>query len=418
MKVAVLGAGVVGVSTAWFLAEHGHEVVVVDRASGAGRETSFANGGQISVSQSEPWAKPSAPFKALKWLLKEDAPLLFRLRLDPAQWRWGLQFLWECRRSRVHHNMVQMLNLGKFSRETFIALREQTGIDYQQLSRGIVTLLWSQQEVDEAAHTAAVMQQFGVNKRLITIEELAALEPALAGLAPRLAGATFCEDDESGNVHLFTSRLADMAAARGVEFCYGTRINALEHDGEQIGAISVTRPDGAFDSLKADAYVLALGSYSPLLARPLGLALPVYPLKGYSATLPLQDASAAPMVSITDEEHKIFISRLGDSLRIAGTAELNGYSTALNAVRCQALIRHGKMLFADACRWNEARFWTGLRPATPGNVPLIGRTRYRNLYLNTGHGTLGWTEGPGSGRALAAIISGQRPPVEFAFTGV
>ena len=415
MRVVVLGAGVIGVATAWFLAEKGHQVVVVDRASGAARETSFANGGQISVSQSEPWANPRAPWRVLRWLLREDAPLLFRPRLDARQWRWGLDFLRECLPGRSERNMRQMVALGLYSRDTLRAVRQQLGIDYQQLQHGILTVLFTDAELAQARTGCAQLQALGVEKRLLTPQQALQREPALERILPQLRGACWSPDDESGNVHLFTVALAQACALRGVEFRFQTRVNALECADGAVSGVSITTADGAYERIDADAYVLALGSYSPLLAAQAGLRLPVYPAKGYSATLPILDAAAAPLASITDEAHKVVVSRLGDELRIAGTAELSGYSTHLEPRRCDLLLQRGRALFGDACDWERARFWSGLRPATPGNVPLIGPSRLRRLYLNTGHGTLGWTEGAGSGRALADIISGETPALDFAF---
>lgn len=417
MKVVVLGAGIIGVSTAWFLARDGHEVVVLDRASGPARETSFANGGQISVSHSEPWAQPSTPWKVFKWLLKEDAPLLYRPRLDSAQWAFALRFLRECLPARAHRNMLCMLALGRFSRETFALVRQETGFAFDHLERGIVTLFQSRQDLDRAMRAAETMREFGVDKREVTRTELVRIEPALAAYAAKVAGATYCDSDQSGDIHKFTSGLAAAAAALGVEFRFSTRINALLAEGGDIAGVSVTRPDGVFETVRGDAYVLALGSYSAPLAGTVGLRLPVYPAKGYSVTLAIREPEAAPTVALTEENYKVFMSRLGDRLRVAGTAELAGYSSTLNPVRCGLLVERARALFPDACDWDDARYWTGLRPATPGNVPLIGRSRYPRLYLNTGHGTLGWTEGPGSGRALADIIGGRRPPLDFPFIG-
>ncbi|AUH49862.1 amino acid dehydrogenase [Chromobacterium sp. ATCC 53434] len=417
MRVAVLGAGVVGVSTAWFLARMGHQVVVLERACGAARETSFANGGQLSVSQSEPWAGPRAPWQVLRWLWRDDAPLLFRPRMDAAQWRWIAGFLRECLPGRSLENMRQMVALGLYSRDAMRQLRDETGIAYRRLSRGILSLHYDAGQLRHAERSAERLRRLGVDKRLLSPEQALALEPALATALPSLAGASWCPDDASGDVHLFTCGLAAAAAGLGVEFRYNTRINALETAGGEVSAVSVTGPDGAYQQVTADAYVLALGSHSPLLAAPLGLRLPVYPAKGYSATVPVKSLAAAPMVSVTDDAHKLVFSRLGDELRIAGTAELSGYSSSLDPARCQALIRRGRALFPDACDWEAARFWSGLRPATPGNVPLIGESRVGRLYLNTGHGTLGWTEGAGSGRALAEIISGGRPQLDFSFCG-
>ncbi|UTH76779.1 D-amino acid dehydrogenase [Chromobacterium sp. IIBBL 290-4] len=417
MRVAVLGAGVVGVSTAWFLARMGHEVVVLERASGAARETSFANGGQLSVSQSEPWANPRAPWQVLRWLFRADAPLLFRPRLDPAQWRWMADFLQECLPGRERRNMKQMVALGMYSRDAMRQLREETGITYRRLARGILTLHYDVCQLRHAERAAAAMRGQGVDKRMLTPGQVLELEPALGPALPHLCGASWCPDDESGDVHLFTRSLSESAAGLGVEFRFNTRINALEMADGAVSGVSVTAEDGSYQRVTADAYVLALGSHSPLLTGPLGLRLPIYPAKGYSATVPVKSIAAAPMVSITDEAHKVVFSRLGDELRIAGTAELSGYSSSLNQVRCQALIRRGQALFPDACDWEAARFWSGLRPATPGNVPLIGNSGIGRLYLNTGHGTLGWTEGAGSGKALAELISGRRPQLDFAFYG-
>jgi D-amino-acid dehydrogenase len=415
MKVVVLGAGIVGVSTAWFLARDGHEVTVLDRASGAARETSFANGGQISVSQSEPWAQPSVPWKVLTWLMKEDAPLLYRPRLDTAQWAFALRFLRECLPARAHRNMLQLLALGRYSRETFALVQKETGVPFDHRERGIVSVFESRRECDAALHAAETMRDFGIDKREISRDEMVRIEPALASYADRVAGATYCASDQSGDVHQFTTGLAEAARGLGVDFRFSTRINALLTAGDELAGVSVTRADGAYDTVRADAYVLALGSHSPLVAATAGLKLPIYPAKGYSATLPVIDPGAAPTASLTDESYKIVMSRLGDRLRVAGTAELAGYSTTLNPVRCALLVKRARALFPGACDWDAARFWSGLRPATPGNVPLIGRHRFRNLYLNTGHGTLGWTEGPGSGRALAELIAGRDPGIAFRF---
>ncbi|WP_024301405.1 D-amino acid dehydrogenase [Pseudogulbenkiania sp. MAI-1] len=418
MKVVVLGAGIIGVSTAWFLARDGHDVMVLERSAGVARETSFANGGQISVSHSEPWAQPSTPWKVFKWLLKEDAPLLYRPRLDSAQWAFALRFLRECLPERAHRNMLRMLALGRFSRETFALIRQETGVAFDHLERGIVTLFQSQQELERALRAAETMRAFGVEKREVSRAELVRIEPALAGYADRIAGATYCDSDQSGDIYKFTCGLAEAAAELGVEFRFSTRINALLTEGGDIAGVSVTRPDGLFETVTADAYVLALGSYSTPIARTAGLRLPIYPAKGYSVTLRVCNPEAAPTVALTEESYKVFMSRLGDRLRVAGTAELAGYSSTLNPVRCGLLVERARALFPDACDWEgDAQYWTGLRPASPGNVPLIGRTRYPRLYLNTGHGTLGWTEGPGSGRALADIIGGRRPPLDFPFTG-
>jgi D-amino-acid dehydrogenase len=418
MKVVILGAGVIGVATAWYLSRKGHEVTVLERNAGAARETSFGNGGQISVSHAEPWANPSAPLKLLSWLGKEDAPLLFRLRADPAQWSWGLKFLLECSAKRSTHNMIQILNLGSYSRTSLQELRRETGIEYDQLSKGILHYYTSEKEFKGALEPARIMRELGCERNVVDVAEVLRLEPAMAHIAPRLAGATYTSADESGDVHKFTTGLARLCEARGVKFRYGVRIQKLRVAGGAMQGVELASETGMYEVLKADAYVLALGSLSPLLSRAAGVPLDVYPAKGYSATLPILDASKAPQVSLTDDEFKLVFSRLGDRLRIAGTAELNGYDLSLNPVRCEAIVKRTLEVFPGVSRPELASYWAGLRPATPGNVPYIGRSKVQGLFLNTGHGTLGWTHGCGSGRALADIVSGEVPEVDFQFCGM
>jgi len=408
MKVLVLGAGVIGTSTAWYLTQQGHEVTVVDRREGAGLETSFANGGQVSACHPEPWSGPQAPLKILKWLWRDDSPLLFRLRMDPHQWSWGLQFLFECLPSRMRRNVADIARISVYSRECLRQLRADTSIRYQELQRGIMHFYTDREDFEGAAASAPLLREYGIEREVKTVDEAIAIEPALASARERIAGVTYMPDDESGDAHLFTRRLAELAAAKGCRFEYGKAIDGIDVAG---GRVSGVRAGGA--PLVADAYVVALGSYSPMATRPIGFGLPVYPAKGYSATVPIRDPAKAPQVSLTDEGAKIVLTRLGDRLRIAGTAELSGYSTELNRVRCEALVKRAALLFPEAGDYGEAVFWTGLRPSTPSNVPIIGRSRYPNLYLNTGHGTLGWTMAAGSGRALADIISGRKPEVEF-----
>ena len=418
MRVAVLGAGVVGTTTAWYLARAGHEVTVVDRQPGAGLETSFANGGQISVSQSEPWASPANLRKALKWLLREDAPLLFRPQLSWQQLSWGGRFLYESLPSRFRFNVREMVNLGRYSREALRELTRETGIEYDRLARGILQFYTDENEFDAACETLALVREYGIERELKTVDEAIAIEPALASARDKLIGATYSPADESGDAARFTQNLAGLSKKAGVRFLFRTSIEALESAGDRVTGVRLRRESGETASLVADAFVVALGSYSPLLLRPIGISIPVYPAKGYSATLVTQGYTEAPHVSLTDEVYKIVFSRLGERLRIAGTAEFAGYDTGLNMVRCAALVKRAQALFPRAADYSHPVYWAGLRPATPSNCPLIGRTaRYSNLYLNTGHGTLGWTEACGSGRALADIVSGKPPEVEYHFLG-
>ena len=422
MRVIVLGAGLLGVTSAYFLQQLGHEVTVIDRQGAPGAETSFANGGQISVSHAEPWANPSAPLKVLQWLGQEDAPLLFRIRADMRQWLWGLQFLHECTPARTRHNIEQIVRLGTYSRDTLQQLRRDTGIDYAQRSQGILHFYTSQKEFDGAQGPAEQMRALGCERHVISADAAVALEPALAHIRPQLTGATYTAEDESGDANRFTRELARLCEAAGVQFRMGHTVTALREAGGRIDHVEVTDAEGRFQRLRADAYVLAMGAFSPLLAAPLGLRLPIYPAKGYSVTMPVKDAAMAHQVSLTDDEFKLVFSRLtgpdGDRLRIAGTAELNGYDRHLNQVRCEAIVRRVEQLFPGAGDTTQAQFWSGLRPATPSNVPLIGKTKVGNLFLNTGHGTLGWTHACGSGKALADIVSGRVPEVDFAFQGL
>jgi len=415
MKVIVLGAGLLGVTSAYFLRQQGHEVVVVDRQASPAAETSFANGGQISVSHAEPWANPSAPLKVLKWLGQEDAPLLFRIRADMRQWLWGLQFLRECTPARTRHNIEQIVRLGTYSRDMLQQLRRDIGIAYDERTQGILHFYTSQKEFDGAEGPAAQMRALGCDRRVISADEAVKLEPALRHIRPQLAGATYTAEDESGDANQFARELVKRCVADGVQFLMSHTVTALRAVGGQIDHVEATDNEGRFQHLRADAYVLAMGSLSPLYAQPLGISLPIYPAKGYSVTMPVKDAALAHQVSLTDDEYKLVFSRLGDRLRIAGTAELNGYDRDLNRVRCEAIVQRVEQLFPGAGDATQAQFWTGLRPATPSNVPIIGRSKLPNLFLNTGHGTLGWTHSCGSGKSIARIVSGLKPEVDFAF---
>lgn len=417
MRVLVLGAGVIGITTAWFLREGGHDVTVVERHSAAAMETSFANGGQISVSHVEPWANPEAPFKILKWLGQADAPLLFRPRLDARQWRWGLQFLVECLPSRTRRNMLQVLAISKYSGEVLRDLRQATGLHYDDLQRGILQIYTDPEGFDGAAAAAELVRRYGVARELKTAAECIAIEPSLEARRDWIAGGTYTATDETGDAKKFTQGLASLAIQRGVAFRYGVAIESLAVAGGAVAGVQTIDLQHRKEMLSADAYVVCLSSYTPKLLAPIGVSALVYPAKGYSATLKIVNAAAAPTVSITDDAKKIVFTRLGDRLRVAGTAELSGYKLDLNPVRCAALTRRAYEWFGDAIDIEQPEYWTGLRPATPSNVPIIGRTHYPNLYLNTGHGTLGWTMSCGSGKAVADLVSGREPEVDFAFLG-
>lgn len=412
MHLIVLGAGVVGTATAWYLARDGHQVTVIERQPAAALETSYANGGQISVSHAEPWANPHTLPKALKWLGREDAPLLVRWRFDPAFFEWGLRFLGECFPARTRRNIGDIVGLALYSRDCLQQLRRDLpALAYDQLSRGILHIYTDPKELEAAAEAARIMREFGLDRDMVSVDRCLEIEPALAGARHLLAGGDFTPSDESGDARRFSQALAGESAARGVEFRYGTSVERLERQGDRIGGVIVRDGEGRLQTLRADAYVVAAGSYSPQLVKSLGIRLPVYPAKGYSATIPLGPDSVAPSVALTDDARKIVTSRLGQRLRVAGTAEFNGFNLDLTPVRCQALMTRINELFPQLNPAGEPEFWCGLRPTTPSNVPHVGVSRYPNLWLNTGHGTLGWTMSCGSAAVLADLIAGRQPAI-------
>ncbi len=422
MKVIVLGSGIIGTASAWFLNKSGHDVTVIERQPGAAQETSFANGGQISVSHAEPWANPAAPMKVLKWLGQEDAPLLFRLRPEWLQWKWGMSFLRECTPSRTAYNIRQIVAISEYSRQTLQAIRAETDVNYDYLTQGILHFYTDQKDFEESLPAAKLMRELGCPRDSISADEVVKIEPALAKIRDKIVGGDFTATDESGDVYKFTTGLAAKAQEAGVDFQFNTTVTRLLTEGTgaaaRITGVEVISPDGRHQVLRADAFVLAMGSFSVPLVKPLGIDLMIYPGKGYSATYAVTNPDAAPSVSLTDDGYKLVVSRLGDRLRVAGTCELNGYTRELNTTRCEAITRRTRELFPEACDYDNPIYWTGLRPLTPSNVPYIGKSRISNLFLNTGHGTLGWTMGCGSGRAIADIVSGRRPEVDFAFTGM
>lgn len=408
MKVVVLGAGLLGVATAWYLAEDGHEVTVIDRQAEPAMETSFANGGQLSACHAAPWANPGMPLQVAKWLGREDAPLLWRLRADPAQWAWGMRFLVECSAARARKNTIDILRLALYSREKLGMLRQQLKLEYDQLTSGILHFYTDEQEFAVATSQASLMREFGCERVVKEPRECLDIEPALIGSSVPIVGGTYTADDESGDAHKFTQSLAQHCKEIGVSFVFGKTIKALEVEGECVAKVRL----GDGTCLTGDAFVVALGSWSPILLKTVGMEIPVYPAKGYSITVPLDKHSVAPTVSLTDDGQKIVISRLGNRLRVAGTAEFAGFDVSINKARCAAILNRFRSVFPRAIEGDNYEVWAGLRPATPNNVPLIGRAKFDNLFLNTGHGTLGWTMACGSGQLIAHLVAGRAPEID------
>lgn len=407
MRILVLGSGIVGVAAAYYLARDGHEVAVVDRQSGPGLETSFANAGQMSPGYSAPWAAPGIPVKAVKWLLMKYRPLVLWPRADGSLALWLAQMLANCTESAYRVNKERMVRLAEYSRDCLRDLRRETGIAYDDRQLGTLQLFRSQKQLDHVGADTAVLDDSGVAYEVLDPAGCIAVEPALAAVRSRFVGGLRLPGDETGDAYLFCQRLAEMAAALGVRFHFGTTITALRPEAGRIAAVATDKGD-----LTAELYVIAMGSYAPLLLRRIGIDVPVYPVKGYSITVPLLEPAAAPVSTVMDETYKVAITRLGERIRVGGTAELAGYSTRLRQPR-RATLEHSLVdLFPRGGDLAEASFWTGLRPMTPDGTPIIGRTAYSNLYTNTGHGTLGWTMACGSGRLLADIIGERAPAIE------
>ncbi|UCH53391.1 MAG: D-amino acid dehydrogenase [Pseudomonadota bacterium] len=408
MKVVVIGSGVVGVTTAYHLSKAGHEVTVVDRREGPGLETSFANAGQVSVSYASPWAAPNVPVNILRWMLQRHAPLVLRPKLDLAMWRWLLSMLGECRAARYRVNKERLLRLARYSQTCLARVRAETGVTYDQQSRGMLQLFRDERSFRHARAETKELTRANIVCRVVDWDEVLRIEPGLRHTHARVAGGVHFPVDETGDAYLFTRALATIAEQNGVVFRYGTTVRALPTDASRVSHLLTDR-----GTISADTYIVAAGSYSPLLLRPLGVRLPVYPVKGYSATFPLTDTDAGPTSTLTDERYKVAITRLGNRLRAAGIAEVSGYGIELSAARLRALDYVVGDLFPRAADMKSAVYWTGLRPMTPDNVPILGPTPYRNLYLNTGHGTLGWTLSNGSARVLADLLTGRTPEVDL-----
>ncbi len=407
MHIAILGSGVIGTSCAYFLARTGHQVTVLDRQPGAGLETSFANAGEVSPGYSAPWAGPGVPRKAIHWLLMQHSPLVIKPMLDVAMWRWGLAMLRNCTAARYALNKARMVRLAEYSRDGLIALRAETGIAYDQRMQGTLQLFRNQKQLDGAAKDIAVLQQYGVPHQVLDSAGCLRHEPALAQVQHKFVGALQLPGDETGDCFKFTQALADKAKALGVIFRFGEVVQSLAGDAQAITAVNT-----AHGPLRADAYIVALGSHSTGLLAPLGLRLPVYPVKGFSITLPITDATQAPESTVMDETYKVAVTRLGDRIRVGGTAQLSGYDLSLNPQRRKTLEFVVGDLFPNGGDLPRAEFWTGLRPMTPDGTPILGPTRLKNLWLATGHGTLGWTMAVGTGRLMADWMSGRTPEID------
>ncbi|MES3024249.1 MAG: D-amino acid dehydrogenase [Pseudomonadota bacterium] len=412
MRIVILGSGVIGVTTAYYLAKAGHEVTVLDRQPGPALETSFANAGQISPGYASPWAAPGIPLKAIGWMLKRHAPLSITPDGSAFQLQWMWQMLRNCTAERYAVNKERMVRLAEYSRDCFKELRDESGITYESRQRGTMQLFRTEAQFHSAEKDIKVLQDSGVPFELLTRDQLAQAEPALANVKQKLVGALRLPNDETGDCQLFTTRLAAMAGELGVRFRYGVPIDRLAVSGNTITGVHC----GA-ELVQADAYVVALGAYSTTLLKPL-VEIPVYPLKGYSITVPIVNAQAAPVSTILDETYKIAVTRFDDRIRVGGMAEIAGFDLRLNPRRRATLEMVVNDLFPGAGDVAKASFWTGLRPMTPDGTPIVGRTGLNNMFINTGHGTLGWTMSCGSAQMLADIISAKRPAIRFDDLGV
>ncbi|MBN3815265.1 D-amino acid dehydrogenase [Paraburkholderia sp. Se-20369] len=406
MRVVVLGSGVVGVASAYYLARAGHEVTVIDREAGPALETSFANAGQISPGYAAPWAAPGVPLKAVKWMFEKHAPLAIRLDGTRFQLQWMWQMLRNCTTERYAVNKGRMVRLAEYSRDCIQALRADTGIEYEGRAGGTLQLFRTQQQLDGAAKDIAVLREANVPFELLSPAELKNAEPALAAVSHKLTGGLRLPGDETGDCQLFTTRLAALAEGLGVKFRYNTPIDALAIAGGKIAGVQC-----GSETVRADAYVVALGSYSTRFVSNL-MKIPVYPLKGYSITAPIVDEAAAPVSTVLDETYKIAITRFDQRIRVGGMAEIVGFDKRLRDARRETLEMCVNDLFPGGGDTSKATFWTGLRPMTPDGTPIVGRTPVSNLFLNTGHGTLGWTMSCGSGQLLADLISGKKPAIQ------
>jgi D-amino-acid dehydrogenase len=413
MKVVILGSGVIGVASAYYLAKAGHEVQVVDRQAAPALETSFGNAGEISPGYSAPWAGPGVPIKAIKWMLMQHSPLVIWPMFDPAMWRWGAMMLANCTERAYALNKSRMVPIAEYSRDCMKALRKDTAITYDDRAQGTLQLFRTQKQLDSIGGDVDVLKQYGVPYRVLDKAGFCEVEPALKLTQEKFVGALLLPNDETGDCFKFTQTLATMAQQLGVKFHFNTTIDGIDKSGGQISGVRTSA-----GVLKADRYIVALGSHSPQMIRPLGIRIPVYPVKGYSITVPITDAAGAPESTVMDETHKVAVTRLGDRIRVGGTAELAGYSLNLREARRGTLEHVVSDLFPTGGDVSKASFWCGLRPMTPDGTPIVGVTPIPNLLLATGHGTLGWTMAAGTGRVMADIVSGKKPDIDISGLGM
>ena len=413
MKILVLGSGVIGVTTAYFLHKDGHDVTVIDRQSSAGQETSFANGGQISASQAMSWASPEVPQLMLKWLGRNDAPLLYRMRLDPKLWVWSLRFLANCNPKNFTLNTAKNLRLALYSRTLLPEIRQNTGVEYDFLNKGIIQVCREEKDFQIYAKQACVLKDLGCDNKILTAKQIFEIEPAFSASPDKIIGGVYTPDDESGDAQKFTAGLAEYLSNLGVNFRYNETVEKINMKNNRVTSVQTNK-----ELVLSDAIIVSLASYSPTLLKPLGINIPIQPAKGYSVTVPTTGYNAAPTISITDTDHKIVFSRLGKRLRIAGTVEFTGYNTDINHERARSILNIAEHIFPAAGDYSRAEFWTGLRPLTPDGVPVIGGTKYENLYLNTGHGSLGWTMCAGSGKIISDLINNRSSSINVSDIGL
>ncbi|NLJ92681.1 MAG: D-amino acid dehydrogenase [Aeromonadales bacterium] len=407
MKVLVLGSGITGITSAWYLAEQGHEVVVIDRQPDAAEETSFGNAGQLSFGMSSPWAAPGIPLKAIKWMFQSHAPFKVRPSLNPAQWQFMLSMLANCNEKSYNINKSRMVRVSEYSRHCINTLQDQLALPFEQRKQGLLQVFRTQKQIDDAAKDIKVLNAFDVPHAMLNVEECIAQEPALARVKDKLVGGLHFPEDQTGDCNIFTKSLRKKCQEKGVVFKFNTDIKALLNDGDTITGV-----DTSNGIETADQVLVCMGSYSPFLLNPLGMRLPVYPIKGYSLTIDVKDDADAPQSTVMDETYKVAITRFDKRIRAAGTAELADFNDDMPKARLATIADSVTSLFPEGGNIETAEYWTGFRPATPDGTPIIGATPYKNLWLNTGHGTLGWTMGAGSGKLIADLISGNEPEID------